>query len=295
MTASTAASGTTTPERSTPNAVAIDPPIPLGPLSEPIIARHIADDVVDRLVTAIALGVYVPGQQLPPERAIAAMLGVSRTTVREALKQLTETRYLEVRRGRNGGYFVLADWGPTSAEHVRRQLLPSWHEFEKLFDARTLLEPLIARTAAERRTPADAARDQPGARAPTWRRPTTTPRAGPTPLCTSRSPRRPRTRSSSSSPKTSAPASASTSAPSPTRTRCGGQAITQHQELVAAVIDGDGRRRRRHRRAPLHASPRPDPRPRRAGSGRSRQETGRDLPTRLRPASAARSPCRCSS
>lgn len=122
----------------------------------PIVMRHIADDVVDRLVTAIALGVYVPTQQLPTERDLAAMLGVSRTSVREALKQLTDTGYLEVRRGRNGGYFVLANWGPSSAEHVRRHLVPNWSEFEHLFDARTLFEPLIARTAAERCTASDA-------------------------------------------------------------------------------------------------------------------------------------------
>lgn len=128
----------------------------IGPLASRIVVRHIADDVVDRLVTAVALGVYVPSQQLPTERELASMLGVSRTSVREALKQLTDTGYLEVRRGRNGGYFVLADWGPTSAEHVRRHLVPNWDEFEKLFDARTLIEPLIARTAAERCLPSDA-------------------------------------------------------------------------------------------------------------------------------------------
>jgi GntR family transcriptional repressor for pyruvate dehydrogenase complex len=127
-----------------------------GPLASRIVVRHVADDVVDRLVTAVALGVYVPSQQLPTERELASMLGVSRTSVREALKQLTATGYLEVRRGRNGGYFVLADWGPTSAEHVRRHLVPNWEEFEKLFDARTLIEPLIARTAADRCLPADA-------------------------------------------------------------------------------------------------------------------------------------------
>ena len=44
-----------------------------------IVTRHIADDVQDRLVTAVALGVYVPGQQLPTERELATMLGVSRT------------------------------------------------------------------------------------------------------------------------------------------------------------------------------------------------------------------------
>lgn len=121
----------------------------------PIVPRHVADDVIDRLVTAVALGVYVPGQQLPTERELAAMLGVSRASIREALKQLTDRGYLNVRRGRKGGYFVRADWGPDSAEHIRRQIIQNWSEFEQIFDARTLLEPLIARTAAARFTPGD--------------------------------------------------------------------------------------------------------------------------------------------
>jgi DNA-binding FadR family transcriptional regulator len=124
-------------------------------LGAPIVGRRIAEDVVDRLVTAVALGQYVTGQQLPTERELSVMLGVSRTSVREALKELTETGYLEVRRGRNGGYFVRANWGPTSAEHVRRQLVAHWAEFEHIFDARRLVESLIARTAAERRTDDD--------------------------------------------------------------------------------------------------------------------------------------------
>lgn len=121
----------------------------------PIVPRHVADDVVDRLVTAVALELYVTGQQLPTERELAAMLSVSRTSVREALKQLTATGYLEVRCGRNGGYFVLANWQPASAKHVRRQLLANWAEFEDIFDARNLIEPLIAKAAAQRRTPHD--------------------------------------------------------------------------------------------------------------------------------------------
>jgi DNA-binding FadR family transcriptional regulator len=145
-------------DESTPSGLASDaaPRLPAGQnLGAPIVNRRIADDVVDRLVTAVALGLYVTGQQLPTERELAAMLGVSRTSVREALKELTDTGYLEVRRGRSGGYFVLANWGPTSAEHVRRQLIANWSEFEQIFDARTLIEPLIARTAAVRRTETD--------------------------------------------------------------------------------------------------------------------------------------------
>ncbi|MBU2358227.1 MAG: FCD domain-containing protein, partial [Alphaproteobacteria bacterium] len=55
----------------------------------------------------------------------------------------------------NGGYFVLSDWGPTSAAHVKRQLVANWAEFEYVFDARTKIEALIASTAAARRTPVD--------------------------------------------------------------------------------------------------------------------------------------------
>lgn len=126
-----------------------------SPWGAPIVARRVADDVVDRLVTAFALGLYVPGQQLPPERELAAMLGVSRTSVREALRQLTGEGYLEVRRGRTGGSFVRAEWGPQSAARVQRELVAKWDAFEDVFDARTLIEPLIARTAAERRTDRD--------------------------------------------------------------------------------------------------------------------------------------------
>lgn len=125
------------------------------PLGTRIVNRNVADQIVDRLVTAIALGVYVPGQRLPALRELADMMQVSPTVVREALHRLAEAGYLEIRRGRNGGSFVASAWRPESTAMVAEYLLPNWKRFEAIFDARNLIEPLIARTAAERRTKRD--------------------------------------------------------------------------------------------------------------------------------------------
>jgi DNA-binding FadR family transcriptional regulator len=122
---------------------------------EPVRMRSAGEHIADRLVTAIALGEFVPGQRLPTERDLASMLSVSRSTVREAIQRLAALGYVEVRRGRNGGAYVLQGSGPDAADMIRRTLLPGWDRFERLFDFRQLVEPLIARTAAERRTPED--------------------------------------------------------------------------------------------------------------------------------------------
>jgi DNA-binding FadR family transcriptional regulator len=117
---------------------------------EPLRKRNAAEQLAERLVTAIALGEFVPGQRLPAERELSGMLGVSRTVVREALHRLADDGYVEIQRGRNGGAVVRSSWGPGSAEMVRRTLAPHWADFEALLDLRLLIEALIARTAAAR-------------------------------------------------------------------------------------------------------------------------------------------------
>jgi GntR family transcriptional regulator, transcriptional repressor for pyruvate dehydrogenase complex len=129
-----------------------------GTVLEPVRLRSAGEHVADLLVTAIALGEFVPGQRLPSERDLSATLGVSRTTVREAVQRLAALGYVEVRRGRSGGAYVMTSWGPQAREMVSRTLLPGWDRFEGLFDFRQLVEPLIARTAAERRTAKDVER-----------------------------------------------------------------------------------------------------------------------------------------
>src|ERR1700755_738349 len=69
------------------------------------------DEITDRLVTAIAIGEYLPGARLPVERDLAASLAAGRMTVRAALARLLDRGLIETRRGRGGGSYVL-DQGP---------------------------------------------------------------------------------------------------------------------------------------------------------------------------------------
>ena len=136
---------------------ALDAPLGEVGVLEPIQLRNAAEQIADRLVTAIALGEFVPGQRLPTERELSTMLAVSRTSVREALHRLAGAGYLEIQRGRNGGAYVQRSWTPGSASMIRRTLAPRWADFESLFDLRTLVEGMIARVAAQRHGPDDDA------------------------------------------------------------------------------------------------------------------------------------------
>ncbi|WNV88824.1 FCD domain-containing protein [Umezawaea sp. Da 62-37] len=74
----------------------------------PVRAGNAFEETVERLLQAIRLGVAVPGDRLPAERELATRLGVSRVTLREAIRSLHEAGYVESRRGRYGGTFVNA-------------------------------------------------------------------------------------------------------------------------------------------------------------------------------------------
>ncbi|MFT7834937.1 GntR family transcriptional regulator [Saccharothrix sp. BKS2] len=75
-------------------------------LFRPVRAGNAFEETVERLVRAIRLGVVGPGERLPAERELAGRLGVSRVTLREAIRSLQDAGYVESRRGRYGGTFV---------------------------------------------------------------------------------------------------------------------------------------------------------------------------------------------
>jgi GntR family transcriptional regulator, transcriptional repressor for pyruvate dehydrogenase complex len=128
-----------------------------GSVLQPVTMRTAGERIAERLVTAIALGEFEPGQRLPSERDLAATLEVSRATVREALQRLHAGGYVVTRRGRGGGTFIQTGVGPGSDEMIKRTLDPAWEELTVVLDYRRLVEQLIARTAAERRDSHDIA------------------------------------------------------------------------------------------------------------------------------------------
>jgi GntR family transcriptional regulator, transcriptional repressor for pyruvate dehydrogenase complex len=109
--------------------------------------------VVEEIRRAIHMGLYVPGDHLPAERALAEQLGVSRATLREALGVLRNEGYVESRRGAHGGLVVL-DQG-IDEERMRPVVQERLREFEELLDLREAIEGAAARLAAERRTASD--------------------------------------------------------------------------------------------------------------------------------------------
>ncbi|SDV01799.1 transcriptional regulator, GntR family [Microlunatus sagamiharensis] len=90
--------------------------------------RHAFEGCVERLATAIRLGVYPYGSTLPPERELAGLLGVSRATVREAIGALRAAGMVRTTRGRGGGTVVdleppVPGSEPAAAEARRPELL----------------------------------------------------------------------------------------------------------------------------------------------------------------------------
>ena len=109
--------------------------------------------VVERIRLALHLGRYLPGDKLPAERTLAEQLGVSRVTLREALRVLQGEHYLRVSRGVHGGAIVLGRDEPAGV--LRQRLRDRMPDFDAILDFRIANEGAAARLAAQRRADAD--------------------------------------------------------------------------------------------------------------------------------------------
>jgi len=114
------------------------------------------EETVERLGTAIRLGLLVPGTKLPAERRLADELRISRSTLRQALTTLTQSGHLTSVRGRSGGTFVaeqppLTEQGSDAAAMVEDDVLGT--EAWAVLDFRVAIEAGATTLAAERSQP----------------------------------------------------------------------------------------------------------------------------------------------
>jgi GntR family transcriptional regulator, transcriptional repressor for pyruvate dehydrogenase complex len=111
----------------------------------PVHSQTAFEETVERLGTAIKLGLLPPGTQLPPERDLCAKLEIARSTLRQALVALGQSGHLHATRGRGGGTFV-ADPQPPALP-PSPEVLAGWRD---ICDGRMTVEVGIAVLAAER-------------------------------------------------------------------------------------------------------------------------------------------------
>lgn len=116
-------------------------------LFRPVRTGNAFEDTVARLLQTIRLGIVEPGGVLPSERDLATRFSVSRDTVREAIRSLSEAGFLVSRRGRYGGTFVVDPLPAPGAVDVSP---PTAAEIEDVLGLRAILEVGAARAAAAR-------------------------------------------------------------------------------------------------------------------------------------------------
>ncbi len=122
----------------------------------PVRAASAYEVVVEHLRRALQLGRLMPGERLPAERQLADQLGVSRTTLRQAIRVLELEGVIESRRGATGGLFVLQQ--RFNERQVKALMAERFAQIEELHEFRLVIETATARAAALNRSDDDIAR-----------------------------------------------------------------------------------------------------------------------------------------
>ncbi len=116
----------------------------------------VAEDTIGRLRDLVLSGAYAPGDKLPPERQLAAQLGVNRSSLREALKRLEQLGLVRARRG--DGTRVLDFMRTAGLELAGHLVLKGSPDILRdMLELRVIYGREVARMAAERASDEDLA------------------------------------------------------------------------------------------------------------------------------------------
>ena len=114
-----------------------------------------ADVLADLLREKILSGMIMEGSDLPNERELGEKSGLSRSSVREALRVLEGEGLIAKRVGRNGGSAVMRPTSETIERSVRMFIRGQGIRLEAVLEARSAIEPASAQFAAMHRTDED--------------------------------------------------------------------------------------------------------------------------------------------
>src|ERR1700747_3738511 len=109
----------------------------------------VVEEAIDRVRELVASGEWGPGKRLPREADLAKQLGLSRNSLREAVRALSLARVLEVRQG-DGTYVSSLEPGELLEPTLSATRLLQGRTVLELFEVRRMLEPEAAAMAAQR-------------------------------------------------------------------------------------------------------------------------------------------------
>lgn len=128
--------------------------IRLSPMEVPKASDVLANELRERILS----GEFVEGTPLPPERELVNQTGMSRTTVREALRILEVQGLIRIKAGRAGGAFVQTPGEESVANSLELLIRGRQIRLASVHETREAIEPACARLAAEHRTAEDLRR-----------------------------------------------------------------------------------------------------------------------------------------
>lgn len=111
--------------------------------------------IVNQVRQAILNGKLPPGHRLPSEKELLLQFGVSKHTLREALRALESMGFIEIRQGAGGGPVICEIDMENTREMIASFLYFKNVSIQHLCEVRKIFEPYLARLAAERSTPED--------------------------------------------------------------------------------------------------------------------------------------------
>src|SRR5437899_5989560 len=125
------------------------------PIFAPVAVARASSAIAEQIRTAILSGRLKAGDRLSPERELAEQFGVSRVTVRDALRSLEAMGLIAVKVGARGGAFVTAPTGSKVAQTMSDMMMMSATTPEDIVEARLLVELGTVTLACARATDKD--------------------------------------------------------------------------------------------------------------------------------------------